>query len=274
MATYTKIIHQIWYDMGNGKNIPDKYKPFQESWKKNHPMWEYVLWNEEMGDALIRLHYPQYYDVYKDVKYPIMKIDILRYCILDKYGGMYADIDYKCLTNFDDYLNKYYDYDIHINETSNEIINFFYGKTNSNSLLISTKPEHIFWKIVLDECIYRIKTYPVTYHIHYVLKTTGPALLSDILHKLQKNNITLYNKINLLPFGQFNFCNDCNKCRPSKNKKVYAVHEYASYWNSNLWLQFRKLYTCISLNQFFMIIISILIIILYYFISKQRHHKN
>ena len=36
-----------------------------------------------------------------------MKIDILRYCILHKYGGLYADIDYKCFNNFDSYIEKY-----------------------------------------------------------------------------------------------------------------------------------------------------------------------
>jgi len=267
MATYTKIIHQIWYDLGNGSDIPNKYKEFQESWKEHHPTWEYVLWNEEMGDALIKLYYPQYYKIYKNVKYPIMKIDIVRYCILEQYGGLYADIDYKCLTNFDDYLLKHPNYEIHINETPNELANFMYGKTICNSLLISTKPNNIFWKIVLDECMYRVQTYPLTYHIHYVVKTTGPTLLTDILSTLRKNNTQLYSKINLLPFEQFNYCNYCNKCKPSKNKNLYAVHDYASYWNSSFWLQFRKLYSCISLNELFIIFFLFICVIFYYIIK-------
>jgi hypothetical protein len=32
-----QIIHQSWKD----KNVPKGFKPWQDSWKKNHPSWEY-----------------------------------------------------------------------------------------------------------------------------------------------------------------------------------------------------------------------------------------
>ena len=33
----SRIIHQSWKD----NNVPEGFKPWQESWKKNHPGWEY-----------------------------------------------------------------------------------------------------------------------------------------------------------------------------------------------------------------------------------------
>jgi mannosyltransferase OCH1-like enzyme len=121
--SYVKIINQIWIDLG-GPQIPDKYKYYQESWITKHKDWKYILWNESMGDNLIKKYYPQYYNAFNNVKYPIMKIDILRYCIMYQYGGMYADIDYKCLNNFNEYLDKLDQYDIHLNEQPNEFYNF------------------------------------------------------------------------------------------------------------------------------------------------------
>lgn len=259
---YTKIIHQIWYDLGKGKDVPEKYKEYQKTWIVKHPEWKYILWTEEIGDEFMKTYYNQYYDAYKNVKYPIMKIDILRYCILEQYGGMYVDIDYKCLTGLDDYLSQNANYDIHINETPNELYKLLFGKNVSNSLIIS-KPNHPFWKLVISECFNRIKTYSLSYHIFYVVKTTGPGLINDMLNQMKNDNNPIYKQINILPFDQFNYCNECNKCRPSKTNQLYAVHDYVSLWNSNLWLQVRKLLTCLTVTEMFIILIFVIVLIGY-----------
>lgn len=259
-----KIIHQIWFNFGNGIDVPEKYKAYQKSWIKYHPNWEYILWNEEMGDELIKNKYNKYYEAYKNVKYPIMKVDILRYCILHQYGGMYADIDYKCLNSFDDYLDNN-EHIIFLNEQPNATYNAIFGRTVSNSLLISTKSNHPFWEKVINECFKRIMSYIISYHIYYVLMTTGPGLINDILYELNKINNNKY--IHLLPYDQFNYCNDCSRCKPSSTKKLYAVHDYASYWNSNTWLNIRKIFSCGDFND--MLTFIIIIIILCYFLNKR-----
>ena len=266
--SYIKTIHQIWYDFGNSKDVPDKYKEYQESWKKYHPDWEYILWNEEMGDSLMKEHYNQYYESYKNIKYPVMKTDILRYCILEQHGGMYADIDYKCLNNFDTYLKENNQYEIHINETPNKMLEVFSNhKTTSNSLLISTKKNHQFWKTIIDECFKRIKTQYDVYYIYYVVKTTGPGLINDMISEIKTKDDKLYQKINILPLSQFNFCNDCKKCTPSKTENLYAVHDYVSYWNSDLWLNIRKLFSCASLENICSLLVT-LICAIYFLFTK------
>lgn len=263
-----KIIHQIWFNLGNGDNIPDKYKIFQSSWISYHPKWKYILWNEKMGDDFMKKYYNKYYDMYINVKYPIMKIDILRYCILHKYGGLYADIDYKCLNNFDSYIESKNDKNIFINNTPKSMYDYF-KKSISNSLLISRNEKDIFWILVLDECKRRIETYNKTYYIWYVVSTTGPILLNDILVYVKNNNSALFNNIHILPYEQFNICNDCNKCYPSKTDKLYAVHDYASYWNDKYWLKIRKCITCLSYMDL-LIIIIIFYILYQLFFDKFR----
>ena len=46
-----------------------------------------------MCDELVKFHYPQYEELYYNVKYPIMKVDIVRFLILHRYGGIYIDMD-------------------------------------------------------------------------------------------------------------------------------------------------------------------------------------
>ena len=56
--------------------------------------YQYILWSPEMCDNLIE-EYLDYKDLYNSVKYSIMKVDIIRFLILHKHGGLYADLDTK-----------------------------------------------------------------------------------------------------------------------------------------------------------------------------------
>ena len=44
-----KIIHQIWWNIGNG-NLPDNYVKYSNKWKERYPDFEYKLWNQ--GDCM------------------------------------------------------------------------------------------------------------------------------------------------------------------------------------------------------------------------------
>jgi mannosyltransferase OCH1-like enzyme len=88
-----KIIHHIWL----GSPLPEKYKKFQESWKSNHPEWEYRLWTDAEVQAL-GLEKKAEYDAACNYG---EKSDIARYEILYRFGGLYIDTDFECLQPFD-----------------------------------------------------------------------------------------------------------------------------------------------------------------------------
>jgi mannosyltransferase OCH1-like enzyme len=91
--TLPKKIHQIWL----GSPIPKKYKEWGESWKKLNPEWEYRLWTDE---DVYELELPNM-ELYNSLSNYGAKSDILRYNILNKFGGVYIDTDYECLKSFD-----------------------------------------------------------------------------------------------------------------------------------------------------------------------------
>jgi mannosyltransferase OCH1-like enzyme len=265
-----KIIHQIWYDLGNGPNVPDKYTSNIDSIKKNHPDWRYQLWTKNEGDIFMMRHFPQYFSIYENVKYPIMKIDILRCCLLYFYGGMYIDMDYKFYRNIDDYLKNVIQeqptLEILINETPDSLLTKFMEKKVSNSLIIATIPNSTLLKELINVMFKRIQTETSNFHIQYVMKTTGPGLWNDMISEWNKKANQKI-KIHILPNSQFNYCNDCNVCKPSKDKPKYAVHSYDSLWNKAWWLQFRKLYSCYEYPTIAIILI-LLIFIVRYIIAK------
>ncbi len=88
-----KIIHQIWI----GSSVPDKYKEWMQTWMDKHPDYEYMLWTDQnIGTLGIDL------EPYKRMINYGPKSDFLRYHILEKFGGIYADTDFECLKSFDD----------------------------------------------------------------------------------------------------------------------------------------------------------------------------
>jgi len=52
-----KIIHQTWKD----RDIPEKWRRWQQSWKIYHPDWEYRLWTHEDIDQFVWRHYKSLY---------------------------------------------------------------------------------------------------------------------------------------------------------------------------------------------------------------------
>ena len=81
-----KKIHQVWL----GGDLPDKYKRLTESWIKYHPDWEYKLWTDSDA-AELELINREAFDSMKNLG---MKSDLLRVEILNKFGGLYVDVDF------------------------------------------------------------------------------------------------------------------------------------------------------------------------------------
>jgi hypothetical protein len=127
-----KIIHQT------GPTDLTKWHPLwfkcQESWKKNFLDFEYRFWNDEEIDELIEEHFPQYWKMYNEFPIHILKIDFVRLCFMYQYGGIYADLDYYCYSNFYDELKN----EVYLVE------NPFGNDPIENSLMCSV-PKHDFW---------------------------------------------------------------------------------------------------------------------------------
>ena len=89
-----KIIHQIW--IGPNK-MPNDCIPFMESWVKKHPDWQYKLWTNEDLESFK----PFSGNALKNSLNIGCKVDILKYEILYRYGGVYVDVDFESLKPID-----------------------------------------------------------------------------------------------------------------------------------------------------------------------------
>lgn len=99
MPIIPKIIHQIW--------IGTKQPPYKlmATWKEKHPDFEYILWNEkEIENRGIIFECQNKID---DIEEFYGKVDIMRWELLYRYGGIFIDADSICIESFDDVLMSY-----------------------------------------------------------------------------------------------------------------------------------------------------------------------
>lgn len=66
------------------------------SWNKFHPQALHVLWTDEDNDQLIKMHYPEFVELYTSALLTkVQRADIARVVYLHRYGGVYVDLDYE-----------------------------------------------------------------------------------------------------------------------------------------------------------------------------------
>ena len=92
-----RIIHQTWKSV----EVPARFQAAAQSWRDRHPGWEYVLWTDADIDRFVRDHFPQIVPLFRRYPDQIQRVDAFRYLLLQRVGGVYADLDIECLRSFD-----------------------------------------------------------------------------------------------------------------------------------------------------------------------------
>ena len=160
------ILHQI------APKCEDNWHPI---WKQCRTSWlnnytELMLWGDEEIDELIDMCYPQYADFYHALPQLIMKIDLVRYAILHKFGGIYADMDMYCYKNFESDLKP----------GINLVGSWAEKETVQNSLMASTNSGNSFWIDCIENSrdIFESLDSPGTEQVLYI---AGPIQLTNFI---------------------------------------------------------------------------------------------
>ena len=155
------------------KELPDVWKNNLANFKRYNPTANILIWNLKDGYELVCSSYPEYESLfsYLVTNKWICAIDLLRYLILHKYGGLYLDFDIEHFGSFSGLIDKYESKLIVTKESD------FGFKNQVNNCLIYSKPNNpIFLKLVTS----MTNTIPKM-TMKDVLEYSGPILLSRIL---------------------------------------------------------------------------------------------
>ncbi|MCX5943479.1 MAG: glycosyltransferase [Cyanobacteria bacterium] len=91
--TIPRVLHQL----AKTDDIPAHLQGFQDSWKRLNPDYEYHLWTDESLEAWVREQAEEFLPLFLAYPLSICRADLGRYLLLDRIGGVYADLDCQCL---------------------------------------------------------------------------------------------------------------------------------------------------------------------------------
>jgi len=180
MKTIPKIIHQIW---GGDKQLPEYFKMLSETWINSHPEWKYEFWDDNRIDRFVQEHYPEYLEMFRGFTYNMQRWDTIRYLILDKTGGVYADFDSECLLPLDKLMEA--------KDCWFALLPLENHKRNTNNPLLSTAivgqpPNHPFIQQIIKKIFSDFKQTEFTTVLDKIQDTigsTGPIKITTVYEK-------------------------------------------------------------------------------------------
>lgn len=98
-----RIIHHIF--LTDGRSVSHRrHDPTIASCKRFHEDWEHIFWTDESASAFMQQYYPQLWPHYLSYRRTVQRANILRYALLDHFGGVYLDLDLTCLQPLDELM--------------------------------------------------------------------------------------------------------------------------------------------------------------------------
>lgn len=181
-------VHQIFglLDDGELDDIPffKQCSLKVKEWCKNNN-YEYKLWNKNDCEELLN-EYSIFKPLYDSVKYKIMKVDIIRFIIIHKYGGIYLDLDVvpniKKIENENDFCLLYKKIKPTKELYELEVIQ----SPKKNPVML----EYLKYIITQIEEKDKIEIYN-KWKLRYIYQTTGPHSLTRFI-KLNKIEVKTY----------------------------------------------------------------------------------
>lgn len=82
-ASVPKFIHQSW----SSRELPAKFQRWSDTWRSNHPDWEWVLWTDEDNKALVERYFPWFREAYGQLGGEILRADAVRNMYMYTFGG-------------------------------------------------------------------------------------------------------------------------------------------------------------------------------------------
>lgn len=174
-----KIIHQTYKSI----DLPETFKMCQDKVIELHPDFEYRFYTDKDMYEFIEKDFPDYYENFMKLPRKIMQVDMFRYFLMYKYGGLYLDMDYLMFKKYD-----LLDYKIVI--PSNRVNEEGYITCVGNCFFASI-PGHDFWKKIIDtiNIIDRtIENFKVNNNILYHKDGTGPGFLFEMIKEYKKRD--------------------------------------------------------------------------------------
>ena len=106
IARPTEIPTNIWQIFFGYSPLSDFRDPL-ETWIEKNQDYSYTLVSNDGGDKFVRKHYalrPDILSPFLDLRFPILRSDLLRYLLLESEGGVYTALATACMKPVRDWV--------------------------------------------------------------------------------------------------------------------------------------------------------------------------
>lgn len=214
------LIHQTW----KTHDVPARFADGVNSWKTKNPGFEYKLYDDEESRAFVKTRYPEFLALYDELPSNVQRADVFRYLIIHDRGGVYADMDTRCLEPIAEALEGA---TFVAGEESNQyqfqlLQWFFAAKPRVDALLDVVREIERRVRPDARPAMLRDPRYQASNQkeIAECLYKTGPWVFTDVLGDAIKDGT-----VKVFPACSFG----CST-RPAEGVKLYVKHDYAGTW--------------------------------------------
>lgn len=211
-----KLIHHIW--IGDNKISPT-YLEFIEKWKGMYSDYSFLYWNNEMvkDSGIITEDIEKYFNSNINIA---LKADLLRFKILEKFGGLYIDVDTEPLRRMPDTILSY---------------DFFSGYQPNNEIAIGimgSSLNNILVERYIKSVLSNISSYTDSYGSvsNDIWKISGPEYFTSFLQPYIDNiNYKFFESKYFYPYSWMEMhrrYEDFSITSPES----YSVHHWAKNW--------------------------------------------
>ncbi|KAJ3016629.1 UNVERIFIED_CONTAM: hypothetical protein HDU68_012104, partial [Siphonaria sp. JEL0065] len=225
-TTIPRHLHQIW--LGDASKRPSH---FMDHCKAIHPNWTYTIHNDDSIKGMLSPKMQPIFESWRNYNLAGAS-DILRYAVLQKFGGVYVDADQQCLRPFDDLMNNKFDIFVAYESLGNVESNV------PNATLIATgvigaSKDHPFINLIIDNI--DLHGGAVGHGAGWAI--VGPQLLTDVLPMYLEQQAKTEggdgHEVKVLPYHTFWPYHHSEVPIPAGSDKHIRLNSYCvSWWGS------------------------------------------
>jgi len=225
-----RIIHQIYEDPAGP---PVNLLRIAESWKENHPEWEYRFWNRQMIHDFIELTCPDFSKYYYAYPFNVQRWDAIRYLILYYIGGLYADLDYESIRPLDVLLTD--------STCCMGLEPTFHNRLYNSTILVgnalmASKPKHPYMAAIIEDMKVNFDVIYQKADSMQIMESTGPLMITRVYEQFKKKkDITLLSADLVAPLSfKEIYMLRTGHAEPDVLQKVeeaFAIHYFFGSWS-------------------------------------------
>lgn len=208
---FPKLLHQTW----KSSSLPTDFQISHQRCIAMNADFRHILWTDDMNRQFVKDNYPWFLRTYDAYNSNIKRADAIRYFYMYHFGGVYADLDVKCIRGFDALATLSSISDVVLGRKGSMA-----SKQSIPNVILVSKPSSIFWLHVIQNMARRVNCGTPMYD-------TGPELLYTTYIKRSTESVVLLPSDSFYPLDWET--NQVRRVPHANRERHWRHHTFSKY---------------------------------------------